>query len=148
MKKRALYILTASLLFVTGVLLSGFSGKRPPEVSVRDKNFNSGWKFIRDSIPGAENPEFNDSRWLTVDLPHDYSIMHLPGEAGPDKIGPFSRKSPGNGKFYRPCNRRRGMVQKKLCHRQERQGQNSNPQIRRSVYGVRSLGERQEGRCP
>ena len=97
MKKRALYILTASLLFVTGVLLPGFSGKRPPEVSVRDKNFNSGWKFIRDSIPGAENPEFNDSRWLTVDLPHDYSIMHLPGEAGPDKIGPFSRKSPGNG---------------------------------------------------
>jgi beta-galactosidase len=63
----------------------------------RDRLFNSGWKFIRDSVPGAERPEFNDSKWLIVDLPHDYSMMNLPGEDGPNKIGPFSRESPGNG---------------------------------------------------
>lgn len=97
MKKRALFILAASLLSVLGVLLSGFSGKNPEVVSARDVVFNSGWKFIRDSVFGAENPEFDDSGWLTVDLPHDYSIMHLPGEDRPDKIGPFSVKSPGNG---------------------------------------------------
>lgn len=97
MKKTALFIFAAGLLVVNGLLVSGLSVKSPVEASVRDMNFNSGWKFIRDSVPGAENPGFDDSGWLTVDLPHDYSIMHLPGEDGPDKIGPFSRKSPGNG---------------------------------------------------
>lgn len=65
--------------------------------SERDRLFNTGWKFIRDSIPGAEQPGFDDSKWMVVDLPHDYSIMDLPGEDGPDQIGPFSKKSPGKG---------------------------------------------------
>lgn len=65
--------------------------------SERDRLFNTGWKFIRDSIPGAEKPGFDDSKWRAVDLPHDYSIMDLPGEDRPDQIGPFSNKSPGNG---------------------------------------------------
>lgn len=97
MKKTALFIFTVGLLAATVLLVSGFSGRGSGEASVRDMNFNSGWKFIRDSVAGAENPGFDDSRWLKVDLPHDYSIMHLPGEDGAEQIGPFSRKSPGNG---------------------------------------------------
>jgi beta-galactosidase len=65
--------------------------------SERDRLFNTGWKFIRDSIAGAEQPGYDDSDWMVVDLPHDYSMMDLPGEGGPDQIGPFSKKSPGNG---------------------------------------------------
>jgi beta-galactosidase len=79
--------------------------------SERDRLFNTGWKFIRDSVSGAEQPGHDDSKWLVVDLPHDYSIMALPvrqadlpagqaglpGEDGPDQIGLFSKKSPGNG---------------------------------------------------
>jgi len=63
----------------------------------RDRIFNEGWKFIRDSLSGAERPDYDDSKWMVVDLPHDYSIMDLPGEDGPGQVGPFSRKSPGNG---------------------------------------------------
>ena len=48
-------------------------------------------------LPGAEQPGFDDSKWMTADLPHDYSIMPLAGEDRADQIGPFSRKSPGNG---------------------------------------------------
>ena len=70
------------------------SQNKEPE---RDRLFNSGWKFIRDSVPGAEQRGFDDSKWLTVDLPHDYSIMPLTGEDRADKVGPFSKKSPGNG---------------------------------------------------
>lgn len=62
-----------------------------------DLLFNSGWKFKRDSIPGAELPGYDDSDWLTVDLPHDFSIMDLPGEDSDEQMGPFSKKSPGNG---------------------------------------------------
>lgn len=82
---------------LAGFLISGFSGKEPVPGRVRDRLFNAGWKFIRDSVPGAEKPEYDDSKWMKVDLPHDFSIIDLPGEDGPDKIGPFSRKIGGYG---------------------------------------------------
>ena len=86
----------AGVILLTGIMSSGYS--QNGDISGhRDRLFNSGWKFIRDSVQGAENPEYDDSRWMTVDLPHDFSIMNLPGEDGHDKIGPFSKKSPGNG---------------------------------------------------
>ncbi len=78
-------------------LIFSYTAKSQNKESERDRLFNNGWKFIRDSIPGAEQPGFDDSKWMTVDLPHDYSIMNLPGKEGPDQIGPFSKKSPGNG---------------------------------------------------
>jgi len=85
-------------LFVSVSLLnSGYSQNKSDNKSDRDRSFNSGWKFIRDSIPGAEQPGFDDSKWISVDLPHDYSIMDLPGDDGPDQVGPFSKKSPGKG---------------------------------------------------
>jgi hypothetical protein len=85
-------------LFVSiSLLISGYSKNKPVKGSEGDHLFSIGWKFIRDSIPGAEQPGFDDSKWMVVDLPHDYSIIDLPGEDGPDQVGPFSRKSPGNG---------------------------------------------------
>lgn len=70
-----------------------------PEYSIdkRQRLFNNDWKFLRDSIAGAEQVAYHDADWLSVDLPHDYSIIDLPGEDGPDQIGPFSKLSPGNG---------------------------------------------------
>ena len=39
-----------------------------------------GWTFIKDDVPGAQDPNFNDSRWQQVTIPHDWAIY-----------GPFSR---------------------------------------------------------
>jgi beta-galactosidase len=61
----------------------------------RDRSFNEGWKFVRDSVIGVEQSDYDDSQWLAVDLPHDWSIADLPGEDTPDQIGPFSVNSPG-----------------------------------------------------
>ena len=61
----------------------------------RETSFNSGWKFIRADIPGAENPDFDDSAWRTLVLPHDFSIEDLPGKEGVKQIGPFSEESEG-----------------------------------------------------
>mgnify|MGYP001793576242 FL=1 len=46
---------------------------------LKDRNvaFDAGWKFIRDSIPGAETPAFNDAGCRTVDLPHEWSIENI-----------------------------------------------------------------------
>ena len=96
MKSKNIFIFIG-LIVLTSLLISGYSKNKSVKTSGRDRLFNTGWKFIRDSISGAEQPVFNDSKWMIVDLPHDYSIMDLPGEDGPDQIGPFSRKSPGNG---------------------------------------------------
>lgn len=85
------------IMIMLSLIFSNCSAGNINKSYSRDRLFNSGWKFIRDSIQGAEKPEFDDSRWMTVDLPHDYSIMNLPGEDNPDKIGPFSKKTPGNG---------------------------------------------------
>ncbi len=42
--------------------------------SEREQNFDSSWKFYLGQADGAENVVFDDSRWETVNLPHDYSI--------------------------------------------------------------------------
>ena len=34
-------------------------------------------KKVRDSIQGAELPGFDESKWMPVDLTHNYSIMPL-----------------------------------------------------------------------
>ena len=40
---------------------------------------NPAWRFYQGNIAGAENPEYNDSEWKVVTLPHGIEI--LPREA-------------------------------------------------------------------
>jgi beta-galactosidase len=61
----------------------------------RETNFNENWKFIRTDVSGAEQLNFNDSTWQTLNLPHDYSIVDLSDKEDFKQIGPFSEKSPG-----------------------------------------------------
>ncbi|HET6994255.1 MAG TPA: glycoside hydrolase family 2 TIM barrel-domain containing protein [Chitinophagaceae bacterium] len=63
--------------------------------SSRVRDFDSDWRFMRDSIAGAEQPGYNDSGWRVIDLPHDWSIEDLPEQIPGETIGPFSKKSEG-----------------------------------------------------
>jgi beta-galactosidase len=45
------------------------------------ESFDFGWKFFKGDAPGAQQPDFTDAPWRSVDLPHDWSIE-----------GPFSEK--------------------------------------------------------
>jgi len=49
---------------------------------IRD-SFDFGWKFLKGESLGAQQPEFSDSSWKNVDLPHDWSIE-----------GPFNEREP------------------------------------------------------
>lgn len=40
----------------------------------RQSSFNFHWRFHLGDVTGAENPEFNDSDWRTLNVPHDWSI--------------------------------------------------------------------------
>ncbi len=44
----------------------------------RNQSFDEGWRFLRDDAPGAELPDFHDSAWRTLDLPHDFRVEDLP----------------------------------------------------------------------
>jgi beta-galactosidase len=81
------------VLFAATLLVSCNTQK--PDFSKRDQNFDSEWKFTRGDASGADNPSFDDSKWRTLDLPHDWSIEDLPAVNGKKQIGPFSEDSPG-----------------------------------------------------
>jgi len=82
-------IITFLALFVT------VSCYRRAEFTINDRRicFDEDWRFIRDSLAGAENPEYDDSSWRLLDLPHDWSIEDLPGQNGVDIIGPFDKNA-------------------------------------------------------
>lgn len=90
--KKLIFILTI------GALLYSCSEKQ--EI-IRIVDFNSDWKFIRQDVSEGQKPEFDDSAWRSVHLPHDYSIEDLPAhlqglsENSDDEVGPFSRASQG-----------------------------------------------------
>jgi len=56
-------------------------------------NFNSDWKFIKGELSGAEKPDFDDSAWQTVRLPHDWAIS---GPFDPRENG-YAGKLPWKG---------------------------------------------------
>src|ERR1017187_138369 len=45
--------------------------------------FDDGWKFFKGGAEGGQDVGFDDTRWRTIDLPHDWSIEDLPGTRSP-----------------------------------------------------------------
>src|ERR1017187_3545573 len=69
----------------------------PPRASL---NFNLNWRFIREDVPGAEAPAFDDSQWTTISTPHSFNdvdsfrkiISHSGGDLGTYKGLSWYRK--------------------------------------------------------
>ena len=49
----------------------------------RETNFNFGWKFQLGDTADASRPDFDDSAWRSLDLPHDWSIEGTPEADNP-----------------------------------------------------------------
>ncbi len=56
----------------------------PVEAGRKVMSFNGGWKFSKGDETGAKEPGFDDSKWQSVRLPHDWAIS-----------GPFNPKMNG-----------------------------------------------------
>ena len=71
-------------------LLPGGEPMWAGEVIQRTQSFDGGWRFKKGDAPGAEQPQFDDSNWRRINVPHDWSIE-----------GPFSEtnKTGGAGGF-------------------------------------------------
>ncbi len=75
-----------SLLLV--LILIGFScgiaQGQEKKIQLRDKIlFDFNWRFHRGGAQNAQAPDFNDSQWREVNLPHDWSIENLPHTKSP-----------------------------------------------------------------
>jgi beta-galactosidase len=58
----------------------------------RVRDFDADWHFQRDSVAGAEQTAFDDSKWRVLDLPHDWSIEDLADQIPEQRLDPFHRK--------------------------------------------------------
>jgi beta-galactosidase len=81
-------ILVVSILF----FVSAMMGQNSP---ARTISFNQAWTFTKNNSTDAEQPNFDDSKWRKVNLPHDWSIEDLPNQEKDKVVGPFSKNSIG-----------------------------------------------------
>jgi len=91
MKSNTLLPLVVFAVFVSGNSLWAADSPYTPPASPRvTYNFNPGWKFIRQDVPGAQEVSFDDSQWETVSTPHSFNdvdsfrviIDHSGGDRG------------------------------------------------------------------
>ena len=91
MKSNAVLPLVAFPVLVFGNSLWAAESRFTPPASPRATyNFNAGWKFIRQDVPGAQQVAFDDSQWETVSTPHSFNdvdsfrmiIDHKGGDLG------------------------------------------------------------------
>ncbi|MFT4176755.1 MAG: glycoside hydrolase family 2 TIM barrel-domain containing protein [Luteolibacter sp.] len=74
----------ASALAIALILTNiSFASPEAESQSRKTNLFDNGWRFLKDNATNAEKPDFDDSKWRELDLPHDWSIE-----------GPFSKKNP------------------------------------------------------
>ena len=67
--------LHSKILFIAiMILFIGCSDKEPSKTTERKALFDSNWKFLLGDTIAASDSAFDDSKWRTLDLPHDWSI--------------------------------------------------------------------------
>ena len=66
--KKSLIILCLVLIQITTNVWSA----TPPSRQRLLMDYN--WKFIQSDLNGAEKPNFDDTKWRMLNLPHDWSI--------------------------------------------------------------------------
>ena len=73
--------LSLMLLGLPGICADTVAQSRSSQHSVI--LFDSDWRFHRGGAQNAESPDFDDSKWRSLDLPHDWSIEDIPGTSSP-----------------------------------------------------------------
>ncbi|MDE5417527.1 DUF4982 domain-containing protein [Labilibaculum sp. DW002] len=71
--------LQISILLLIIIFLASCQANQPTNTK---ELFDFNWKFSKGEAIDSENPDFDDTSWQDVDLPHDYSIE-----------GPFSKEN-------------------------------------------------------
>ena len=62
---------------------------------VRNTCIDKGWRFHYGAALDAACPDYDDSSWRILDLPHDWSVETEAATAVGDNVGPFTMNNPG-----------------------------------------------------
>jgi len=74
-------LLVLTLMFCTVSFSVSFCQPSKPVRSI--ENFDLDWKFFKGDAQGAEKPNHDDSAWVNISLPHDWSVE-----------GPYDKDNP------------------------------------------------------
>ena len=93
-------IVSRYMTVLAGLWLAvGIATAATPEKSRVTESFDSKWQFLQSDPTGAETESFDDAKWRTLDVPHDWSI------AGPfaatNKTGGAGAYLPSGVAWYR-----------------------------------------------
>jgi beta-galactosidase len=72
MKAKIISIIIATVWLQIAAFAAA-SAYTPPASPRAVYNFNPGWKFVFGDQPGADQPDFDDSAWASVSLPHTWN---------------------------------------------------------------------------
>jgi beta-galactosidase len=87
------------MIYFTPILILSVSCSNERIKARNNINFNQGWKFYPGDADGASDPDYNDSEWRDLNLPHDWSIE---SEFKPDNPAtPGGGALPGGIGWYR-----------------------------------------------
>lgn len=75
----------AIMAVVCCLLASGCRMTASQENSSRTRDFCFDWKFFKGDAAEAYQPGFDDSQWIDVHLPHDWSIAEFKNRANPGR---------------------------------------------------------------
>ena len=131
MKQIILPLILIALAFTASAQTTLYTPPPSPRAKI---NFDSNWKFIRDDVPGAEAPAFDDSTWTTVSTPHTFNDV--------DSFREIISHSGGDRGTYK------GLVLVPQAFQASRQARRQShlPGIRGHAAGGRHLPQRQAGR--
>lgn len=89
--RKGVFLFLSSVVFFS--LLSQAQSSIPGGTDM--KLLNESWKFFRGAADGAQQIDFPDLSWRTVDVPHDYSMEPLEGQHTPFHPGAIGQVSTG-----------------------------------------------------
>jgi len=100
------------LILIAVLILCIQCGLKEPAVRIR-QNFGQRWKFHLGDVKQAAEPNFDDSEWRVLNLPHDWSIE---GQFSPDNPAtPGGGALPGGIGWYRKSFHIPAAQKDKLC---------------------------------
>src|ERR1700743_3101697 len=67
-----------AVFFIAMTLAASAQTYNPPANPRQDLDLDSGWKFIRQDVFGAQSQKFDDQSWAKISLPHTWN--NLDGE--------------------------------------------------------------------
>jgi beta-galactosidase len=80
--QKKIFLYKTYLIVITCFLISIANAQQSRKII----SFDTGWKFLQEDINGAEQNEFNDAAWRSLNVPHDWSI-----EGAYDRNNPTGR---------------------------------------------------------